>query len=136
MKAKIKLVCLALIAMGSTALNSCSKDSKEFPIEEAVGTYRGTLKVMVPKVPHTEIKDAKVTITKVSDTELRVTPDPKYGATAKTFTVESIEGDLMNPDVNDPKGIFIYEVADKYLSVTTNREVPTEANFIFKGNKQ
>ncbi|MEZ0004714.1 hypothetical protein ABH942_000057 [Flavobacterium sp. 28YEA47A] len=132
-----------IIAIALFGLVSCSSDdSNNGPgrggsIDAAVGTFTG--KITIEEGPNAgqEFFNAKLIVTKVSNTQLKV--EAKSGeaysnVTAKTMKVYNNTGDIMG-DGNIPEGRFIYKNSSKALQVFTLQQAASDVTYIFDGAK-
>jgi len=112
-------------------------------ISIATGTFKGKITVYPAEGSSTEYFDAEVTVTKISDNQLKVTPkagEPYSVASAKTFQVDysSAGGDniYVTAVTGSPEGHFIYNHSNKSLNTLTEQQTASEVIFAFEGTKQ
>lgn len=114
-------------------------------ISIAVGTFKGSITVYPPdNSPSAEYFDAEVTVTKVSNNQLKVTAkagEPYSIVTPKTFNVNyssagmnDLQGVTAVP--GSPEGLFLYNNQNKSLNMITEKQSATEVTFSFEGTKQ
>ncbi len=140
----LPITCVALV--GALMFSGCSKDNGSNPstkgkIDDAVGTYKGTLSLISE---YGEFYDAIIIVTKEGNDQLKVTAksgEAYSGVTSKTFQVEV--GDFFNQEPIDivslsgvTAGLFHYDGKAKTALVNTSKQGPTEINFRFEGDKQ
>lgn len=134
-----------------TAISCGSDDNPITPgidkgdISIATGTFKGTITVYVPEETAKEYFNAEVVVTKVSDSQLKVTPKSGQAysvATPKTFNVTysyaAGQSDLQSVThvAGSPEGAFVYNHQNKSLNVGTMQQSANEIEFSFEGTKQ
>lgn len=134
-----------------TAVSCGSDDGPVTPgidkgdISIATGTFTGTITVYVPGQTAKEYFNAEVTVTKVSDNQLKVTPKSGQAysvAAPKTFQVvysyAAGQADLQSVThvAGSPEGVFVYNNQNKSLGVGTEQQSASEVTFSFDGTKQ
>ncbi|MDR2284065.1 MAG: hypothetical protein LBE37_12695 [Sphingobacterium sp.] len=125
-------------ACASLVFASCSKDDDKAPasgIDEAVGTYVGTLKI---SPGGKEYYNAEIIVTKVDDSHLKMTAKAgeEYSVvTVKTMKVERNHDVSVNTLV-EPNGTFLYSIADKNIVMYTQKTQEGEVTYSFEGRKK
>lgn len=134
MKSKFNYLMSLLAVVVLVAITSCSDD--DVPIDSAVGTFKGELTVYPPKSGGKVYPDATVTITKVDNDKLKVTPDPSTQGPAVTFSVFNEDGAIVNAE-DDPTGVFIYYSDEKSIIISSQDASDIQTTSIrFRGYKQ
>lgn len=139
---------IVMLISASFALSSCSKSNDEVPtrnqgkIEDAVGTYKGTIKIYGLDSP-SELYNVIIEVSKASDNSLRV--KAKSGETYSIVTEKVFKvsvTDSFNPDPVDvvslsgsTEGLFHYDGVAKTISVITNKQSETDIYYSFEGDK-
>ncbi|RRN78007.1 hypothetical protein EIM50_16730 [Pseudoxanthomonas sp. SGD-10] len=135
----------ALLAFG-LLLTACSKDSadetsKSGKIDDAVGTYKGT---MFRYGSATELFDVILIVTKEGDNKLKITPksgEVYSDVTPRVFTVEV--GDFFGEHPVDVislsgsvGGYFSYYGESKSVSILSTKLQESDVTYTFEGVKQ
>ncbi|WP_316811468.1 hypothetical protein [Pedobacter heparinus] len=135
---------LTFLLFSAVLLASCGKDKdKATPttgsIDIAVGTFKGKISVFDrPTSPsNAEYFDAIVTVAKVGDNQLQITPksgEAYSDATPRTYTItEKFEGTIGSTSTT---GSFIYKNSDKSMAASGVKVSANERGFVFEGVKQ
>ncbi len=125
-------------ACASLVFASCSKDKDEAPasgIDEAVGTYVGTLEIFGSTKEH---YNAEITVTKVDGSNLKIVAkagEEYSGVAAKTMKVERNYNVSINT-LLEPNGDFMYSIADKTVLILTKKTQEGEITYTFNGKKK
>lgn len=146
-KTALASMLFVLMTLVATAFVACSSDDDDAQpsggMDIATGTFKGKITVYPPQSQSIEYFDAEVTVAKVSDKQLKVTPksgQPYSIATAKTFQVEysSAGTDLQTVTAvaGSPEGLFLYNQQNKSLNLITEEQSASEVAFAFEGTKQ
>lgn len=144
-----KFVFAVFMFMSTTLFfSSCSKDEdqpagRKGKIEDAVGTYKGTIVIHDFDGPN-ELYNVIIEVTKASDNSLRVkakTGEVYSLVTEKVFKVSVT--DSFNPDPVDvvslsgsTEGLFHYDGVAKTVAIITSKQSETDVAYSFEGDKQ
>ncbi|HFK5587073.1 TPA: hypothetical protein ACGZ92_003296 [Elizabethkingia anophelis] len=115
-----------------------SNDSDNNPsgsIDPVVGTFKGTLED--GENPDIKYYNAVVTVSKVDDSRVKVTPksgEAYSGYTTKTIKVANPVGASVVG--GDEQGSISYLIDTKSLNVSTEKNSTQDKTYIFNGSKQ
>ncbi|MBA9071913.1 hypothetical protein GGR22_000039 [Flavobacterium gossypii] len=134
---------VGIVVFAVVSMVSCSSDDSDGgngggSIDAAVGTFKGTFEVLDGPNAGQDYFDATLIITKVSNTELRMTPksgEAYSNLTPKTIKVYNLGGDIL-VDGDAPAGTFAYRASSKALLALTKQQAATDITFTFSGTKQ
>lgn len=135
---KMKLFFPIVLALIMSVFVGCSKDNNDTTptngtIDIAVGTYKGTIKI----IGGAEKFDEILIVTKLSDKRIKVKaqnaslnlPDRELDVfNNMNFTVQAL--------ATEPQGAFIYTVQNKSLMFLANRTSEGQLEYSFEGIKQ
>jgi len=137
MKLKFKLMAAVLVALVTLSFVSCSKDddspSEKGGIDEAVGTYKGTIDI----IGQDEKFDQIIVVTKVNDKKVKVEVQNKdLNLPVKEVEVSNNANMSIQSLATEPEGIFIYTFDNKALSFLSKKTGETQLTYSFEGSKQ
>lgn len=124
-------LCLVFISLLSVRCSK-DKDNNIHNIDALIGSFKGTI-----NTGDEQYFDAVITITKVSDGQVKVAP--KSGEAYSDLTAKSIK--VTNPVGvtivgGDEQGSISYIVDTKALTLSTNKTAATDKDYLFTGSKQ
>ncbi|WP_413512977.1 hypothetical protein [Myroides odoratus] len=148
-KLKISLLAtLALVSMGTLVTSCSSSDDNGGPdlpekgvIDDAIGTYKGTMRVHddIAGTDKYEFYDVVMLVTKVDNQHVKVTAKSNEVYSVVAEKVIKVEGNY-NKDITsvtgDLSGFFWYHSDTKTVDIHANKQAATEIIYTFEGSKQ
>ncbi|MGB7529546.1 hypothetical protein [Sphingobacterium cellulitidis] len=137
-KLKGMFAMLIMLVGLATIVTSCSKDDDNPDtgggnIDAAVGTYKGTIKIIGGDDKYNEL----VEVTKVSNDKLKITAkNSSLNLPVKEVQVYNNAGQGILTTSTEPNGIFIYTVSNKAVSFVAKVTSEGEKMYSFEGTKQ
>lgn len=137
MKMKMKLMYAVVLALVTFAFVGCSKDNDPTPtggsIDAAVGTYKGTIKI----IGGAEVFNQILVVTKVDEKKVRVSAQ---NADLKLPVREIQVSNNYNMSIqalpSEPQGSFIFTFENKALMFLAQRTEEGQLQYSFEGTKQ
>ena len=137
-KLKGMFAMLIMLVGLATIVTSCSKDDDNpdtggGSIDAAVGTYKGTIKIIGGDEKYNELLE----VTKVSNDKLKITAkNSSLNLPVKEVQVYNNKGQGVLTTSTEPNGLFIYTVSNKAVSFVSKVTSEGEKMYSFEGSKQ